>query len=80
VTTTPSTLRVFVDARGHDVPAGATALDAVRIADPAMAAEVESGDRIITDSRGLPLPAGERVESGAILRLIRNRASDPAPE
>ncbi len=69
----PETLRVFIDARGIDVPPGSTAIDAVHAFDPAVAAAVRSGQRILTDSRGLPVASETALESGAIFRLITKR-------
>ncbi len=66
-------LRVFVNGRGADVPEGATVLDAVRACEPAAAASVEQGTVLVTDSRGLPTPAGGVLQAGAILRLVPNR-------
>jgi hypothetical protein len=72
------TLRVFVDSRGLDVPAGATALDAVRVADARAAERVADGSRVITDSRGLPVAADSPAHGGAIYRLVpaRRREAD----
>jgi hypothetical protein len=70
-------VRVFVNATGVDVPAGATALDAVRAWNADAAADVIRGARIITDSRGLPLHATAPMSAGSILRLIANRDRDP---
>lgn len=74
----PELLRVFIDAKGVDVAHGATALDAVEAFDPAVASAVRAGDRILTDSRGLPIDSGSAVQSGAIFRLIprRDRSAD----
>ena len=66
-------VRVFVNAAGVDVPAGATALDAVRAWDAAAAAEVEGGRRLITDSRGLPLDGSAAMSAGSIIRLVAKR-------
>ena len=68
------TVRVFVDATGLSVPAGATALDAVRAADAAAADDVSAGRRVITDSRGLPADPATPVHGGAIYRLVSARA------
>jgi hypothetical protein len=70
-------LRVFVNAAGVDVPAGATALDAVHAWNPDIALEVSAGGRLITDSRGLPIDGGTPVSAGSIFRLVakRDRAS-----
>ena len=67
------TIRVFVNARGYDVPAGASALDAVRAADSAEGDAVAAGARIITDSRGLPVAGDTPAHGGAIYRLVTNR-------
>ena len=66
------TVRVYVNGRGVDVPAGGTALDAVRLFDPA-AADAVSGTRAITYSRGLPAAPGSPVQGGAIFRLVSAR-------
>lgn len=67
----PDALRVFVNGTGLDVPGGATALDAVRAADPAAAAAIDRGERAVSDSRGLPLPPDTPAFAGAIYRVIR---------
>lgn len=69
-------VRVFVNAAGVDVPAGSTALDAVRAWNAEAAGEVSAGGRIITDSRGLPLDAATPMSAGSILRLIAKRDRD----
>jgi len=66
-------VRVFVNAAGVDVPAGSTALDAVRAWNADEATEVTEGTRIITDSRGLPIDGGAPMSAGSILRLIARR-------
>jgi len=70
-------VRVFVNSAGVDVPAGSTALDAVRVWNADAADEVTSARRVITDSRGLPIDAGTPMSAGSILRLVakRDRAS-----
>ena len=77
--TRPDSLRVFIDTHGVDVPVGATALEAVSAFDPSAAAAVRSGEKILTDSRGLPFDATAEVQSGAIFRLIprRDRSAPP---
>jgi hypothetical protein len=67
-------LRVYVNAAGVTVPPGATALDAVRMHDAALADAVVAGERVVTDSRGLPIDAGEKAYAGAIYRLASARA------
>jgi hypothetical protein len=42
---------------------------------------VRAGSLLVTDSRGLPVPADTPLFNGAVLRLVPNRerdASDPA--
>ena len=69
-------VRAFVNAAPVSVPAGATALDAVRAWNPDEAAGVEAGTRAITDSRGLPLDPAARLQAGAILRTVPARGAD----
>lgn len=71
--------RVFVDGRGADAPVGATALEAVRAANAALADEVVAGTRRITDSRGLDLPPDAPSHGGAVYRVLRVRGAG-APE
>ena len=73
---TPDTsraLRVFVNATGVDVPIGASALDAVRQWNADEADRVGRGERIITDSRGLPIAADVTVSAGSIFRILPAR-------
>ncbi len=71
-----NSLRVFVNARGYDVPAGATALDAVRAADAAEADAIDAGMRLITDSRGLAVAPETPAHGGVIYRTVANRGRD----
>ena len=66
-------MRVFVNGRGLDVAAGATALDAVRAFDPSEAEAVTRGERVVTDSRGLPADVAGPIQAGAIFRLVPRR-------
>ena len=77
------TMRVFVNGRGYDAPSGGTVLDAVAVHDAADVDAVRAGRLLVTDSRGLPVPADTPLHNGAVLRLIPNRerdASDPATQ
>lgn len=69
------TIRVFVNAVGVDVPAGATALDALRKLSPSEAEAAVRGDRVITDSRGLPVAPQIAVQAGSIFRTVSGRAT-----
>ena len=73
---TDLTVRVFVNGRGYDVPAGTTALDAVRVADAVEGDGVSAGTRVITDSRGLAVSAATAVYAGVIYRVVANRPRD----
>ncbi len=66
-------LRVYVDARPVDVPKSASVLDALDIADPALAASVREGTSAVTDSRGLPITPDTPLHGGAILRVVAAR-------
>jgi len=70
--------RVYVDAHPVDVPKWATVLDAIEIADSALAAGVRAGSRAVTDSRGLPVASDAPLHGGAILRVVA--ASHDKPE
>jgi hypothetical protein len=68
--TSPQSVRVFVNAVGVDVPAGASVLDAVRCWSEEEAGAVVRGERLVTDSRGLPVTTDLRVSAGSIFRLV----------
>ena len=72
--TEPQTLRVFVNGSPLSLPHGETILGAVRAFDAAAAAEVESGVRAVTDSRGLPVALDAPLSGGAVLRIVSSRA------
>lgn len=67
---TAPALRVFVNERGVAVPAGATVLDAVRAADPALAARVLDGSLRCTDGRAIEIGLAEPLHGGAIVRVV----------
>lgn len=79
MTDTPR-IRAYVNGRGVDVDAGATALDAVRASDPATADAVISGDRALTDSRGLPIEPSAVLSGGSILRVVSGRRRPAADQ
>ncbi|MDF1501906.1 hypothetical protein [Roseisolibacter sp. H3M3-2] len=78
--TAPDTFRVFVNERPADVPRGASALDAVRAFDAALADGVAAGDRALTDSRGLPVEATASAYAGAIYRVVAVRRGAGLPD
>ena len=72
------TVRVFVNGSGYDAAAGGMALDAVALHSPRDAEGVRAGALLITDSRGLPVPADTPLHAGSVLRLVPNRERDIA--
>ncbi|MEP7065536.1 MAG: hypothetical protein ABI889_05850 [Gemmatimonadota bacterium] len=68
------TIPVFVNSTKVELPSDATALDAVRLWNPAAAAEVADGTRVLLDDRGLPIDPGTMVHGGSIFRLVPARA------
>jgi hypothetical protein len=71
-------VRIYINAKAVDVDAAATALEAVEAWDEIQAAAVRSGERMITDSRGIVTANTTPVHNGAIFRIVRARqtASD----
>ena len=67
------TVRVYINAEAIDVPASATAIEAIEAWNSVVAGTVRSGDRLITDSRGIVTANGSPVHNGAIFRVIRAR-------
>lgn len=73
-------IRVYVNGRGVDVPAGSCAIDAVRESDTVSADQVLAGDRALTDSRGLPIEPSALLVNGSIVRLVSGRRRGAATE
>ena len=67
------TVRIYINAKPVDVLATATALDAVEQWDSSQAAAIRAGERMITDSRGIPTTVDAPVHNGAIFRIVRAR-------
>ena len=74
------TIRAYVNGRGVEVPAGASAIDAVRAWDNEAADQVMAGDRALTDSRGLPLDPSAVLAGGSIIRIVSGRRRGATPE
>ena len=66
-------VRVYINAKAVDVDAAATILEAVEAWDELQAAAVRSGERMITDSRGIVTANSTPVHNGAIFRIVRAR-------
>lgn len=73
-----SCVRVYVNGDPVDVAKNGTAFDAVAEWNPAVAAEIHSGLRVVVDNRGLPTPADSPVYGGAIFRIVSSRQSRSA--
>jgi hypothetical protein len=73
----PESIRVFVNEQPVTLPAGATALDAARVLDPALAERLAAGAASLTDARGLPVAPDGPLAAGAILRTVARRATGP---
>ena len=66
-------VRVYINAKAVEVDSTATALDAVERWNPAQAAAVRNGERLITDSRGIVTDNATPLHNGAIFRIVRSR-------
>ena len=66
-------VRIYINAKAVEVDAAATALEAVEAWDELQAAAVRSGERMITDSRGIVTANNTPVHNGAIFRIVRAR-------
>jgi len=67
------TVRIYINGKPVDVASTATVLQAVEAWDATQAAAIRSGDRMITDSRGIPARNDGPVHNGAIFRIVRAR-------
>jgi hypothetical protein len=70
------TVRIYVNGQGVDVPASVSALEALTVWNPVVAATVRSGERLITDSRGIAAAHDGPVHNGAIFRIVRARQAN----
>lgn len=70
------TSRIFFDGKGVDAPAGSTVIGALESVNGDTAAAVRAGERLITDSRGLPVELETVIYNGAIFRVVRARTRD----
>ena len=79
---TTRSVRVFVNAVGVNVSPGASILDAIRALSAGDAEAVARGEKLVTDSRGLPIGADHTVSAGSIFRLlpVRKRGGAGEPE
>jgi hypothetical protein len=63
-------IRVFVNATGVELAAGARVCEAVAAYDPALLSSVTSGAAYVTDGRGIEIESDAPLSSGAILRVV----------
>jgi hypothetical protein len=70
-------VRIYINAKGIDVLPATTVLGAVEEWDAHVAAEIRSGEKMITDSRGLRAEPESPVHNGAIFRVVRARQEAP---
>jgi hypothetical protein len=70
------TTRIYFDGKGVDAPNGCKVIDALESVNADTAASVRAGERVITDSRGLPTEPETVIYNGAIFRVIRARARE----
>lgn len=61
---------VFINEQRVELPAGATAAEAVALFDAALATRLAAGEAHITDGRGIRIAADQPVHAGAILRVV----------
>jgi len=75
-------IRVFMNERGHTLPAGALVRDALGAIAPDLLPACEAGEAFVTDGRGLSVSLETVLENGAILRAARSgrRSATGAPE
>jgi hypothetical protein len=78
----PDTIRVYLNQRGIDLPAGTSVTEAIRLAEPQLSEALESGRAKVTDGRGLDLPLDQALSNGAILRVIvsSRRSTGESPD
>jgi hypothetical protein len=65
-----TTIRVFVNATGIELPGGSRVFEAVAADDPALHSSVSSGAAYVTDGRGIEIEGDAPLTSGAILRVV----------
>jgi hypothetical protein len=73
----PDTIRVYLNQRAVDLPAGTLVADAIRLGDPQLTESLTSGKVKVTDGRGLELPLDDPLTNGAILRIIVSSRRGP---
>ncbi|HEX6435405.1 MAG TPA: hypothetical protein VFZ87_14245 [Gemmatimonadales bacterium] len=65
-----STIRVFVNGRMLELPAGSAVREAVRLFDPTLGEGMATRAALVTDGRGIELAPADSLTNGAILRVV----------
>lgn len=73
----PAEIRIFLNEKGHTLPAGATARDAVALGAPELLTGLAPGQ--VTDARGLPVELDAPLVAGSILRAARSARRESSP-
>ena len=76
----PDTIRVYLNQREVDRPAGTQVAEAIRLVEPDLSQSLESGKAKVTDGRGLELPPDQTLTNGAILRIIVSSRRGDSPD
>lgn len=66
-------MRFFVDGRPVDGVTGESAISAIQRWNTEIADQLTSGNRALSDSRGLPIGIDSVIHGGAIYRVVSNR-------
>lgn len=75
----PSVVRIYIDSSPVDADRGSQLIDALASTSSAKAEQVRTGEKIFTDSRGLPAAPESEVYAGAIYRLVHARTPVQSP-
>lgn len=73
-------MRVYVNERPVDVPAGADARAAVTAFDTALGNALATGGAYITDGRGIRLEPATPLSAGTILRAVASNRAATEPD
>jgi hypothetical protein len=78
----PDTIRVYLNQRAVDLPAGTLVANAIRLVEPQLTESLTAGKVKVTDGRGLNLPLDQTLTNGAILRVVvsSRRAPGDSPD
>jgi hypothetical protein len=66
----PAAIRVFVNERAVELPAGSDGRTAIVAAAPELAPALAAGTALVLDGRGIEVSPDLPLEAGAILRVV----------